>query len=287
VGVDKYNGYLELLSKTYVEAVSFLLQKYGPAQDDYFKEKSYRRFLNGEIKSITKGKTTRTNEGLYCHHIDENKWLKASDKEFVKNNKIPFDSQRKDRLVYCDLIEHGILHILIAKETSLEFGYPGFIAYLKTDIEEWYLDKKIPTLEWKRNCYKKAFLTPREAFEILKEMQSLIGVNYFSTLFDYYQEKRKQEEEREKRLQNIKQRRIAEKEEWIERAKKLHYKSPRDEIIAASYFIRIEYKDSSNVLNRNKLTTREKYISEMKKYTKEKILDELLIYIENLPRFVD
>ena len=100
--VDKYNSYLELLSKTYEEAVIFLLQKYGPAQDDYFREKSYQRFLNGEIKSITKGKTTRTNEGLYCHHIDENKWLKASDKEFVRKYQIPFESQRKDRLIYCD-----------------------------------------------------------------------------------------------------------------------------------------------------------------------------------------
>jgi len=118
-------------------------------------------------------------------------------------------------------------------------------------------------------------------------MQSIIEENYFSTLFDYYQEKRKQEEERKKVLQSIKQRRIPEKEEWIERAKKLHSKSPRNEIITASYFIRIEYKDSPDVLNGNRLTTREKYISEMKKYTKEKILDELLIYIENLPKIVD
>lgn len=39
--MDKYNGYLDLLSKKYDEAVSFLIQKYGPAQEDYFREKSY------------------------------------------------------------------------------------------------------------------------------------------------------------------------------------------------------------------------------------------------------
>lgn len=150
VGVDKYNSYLELLLKTYDEAVIFLLQKYGPAQDDYFREKSYKRFLNGEVKSIAKGKTTRTTEGLYCHHIDENKWLKISDKYFVEKHKIPFESQRKDRLVYCDLIEHSILHVLIAKETSVEFGYPGFTAYLRPDIEVWYLDKNVPHIEWKK-----------------------------------------------------------------------------------------------------------------------------------------
>lgn len=90
--VDKYNSYLELLLKTYAEAVIFLLQKYGPAQDDYFREKSYKRFLNGEVKSIAKGKTTRTTEGLYCHHIDENKWLKISDKYYVEKHNIPFES---------------------------------------------------------------------------------------------------------------------------------------------------------------------------------------------------
>lgn len=287
VEIGRCNGYLELLSKTYAEAVVFLLQKYGPAQDDYFREKSYQKFLNGENKSITKGKTTRTSEGLYCHHIDENKWLKASDKDFIRKYNIPFEAQRKNRIVYCDLIEHSILHALIAKETSLKFGYPGFIAFLRPDIEEWYLNKKIPNQGWKKNCYKKAFLNPQEAFEILKEMQRIIGKSYFSTLFDYYEEKRKQEEESKKRLQSIKQRRIAEREKWIEHTKKLHNKSPRNEIIAASYYIRIEYKDPADVFNRNRLTTYKEYISDMKKYSKEKILNELLIYIEKLPKIVD
>lgn len=69
--MDSYKEYLVLLSKSYEEANEVLLQKYGPAQDDYFREASYQRFMNGEIKSITKGKFSRTSEGLYCHHIDE------------------------------------------------------------------------------------------------------------------------------------------------------------------------------------------------------------------------
>ena len=64
--MNRYNEYLDLQSKTYAEAVDFLLQKYGPAQDDYFREKSYQRFMNREIKSISKGKISRTHEGLYC-----------------------------------------------------------------------------------------------------------------------------------------------------------------------------------------------------------------------------
>src|SRR5699024_220646 len=99
--MNKYKEYWNLLSKTYEEAVKFLLNKYGPAQDDYFREKSYQRFMNGEIKNITKGKFSRTKEGLYCHHIDQIKWLKVSDQYFVRKFNIPYEHQRKDKLVYC------------------------------------------------------------------------------------------------------------------------------------------------------------------------------------------
>lgn len=138
--MSNYEGYTYLLSRSYDEAVEILLQKYGPAQDDYFREKSYQRFMNQEIKNITKGKFSRTSEGLYCHHIDENKMLKISDQDFVKINTIPFDYQKKERLVYCDLIEHTILHVLIAKETSMELGHLGFFAFLAPEIEQWYLN---------------------------------------------------------------------------------------------------------------------------------------------------
>ena len=35
--------------------------------DDYYREKSYERFLNNEIKHITKGKYSRTNDGVFCN----------------------------------------------------------------------------------------------------------------------------------------------------------------------------------------------------------------------------
>lgn len=279
--VDNYKGYLELLSKNYNEAVVFLLQKYGPTQDDYFREKSYQRFIKGEIKSISGGKISRTNEGLYCHHISENKWSNMSDKSFIREYKIPFEFQKKDRLVYCDLIEHSILHVLITKETAFKFGYAGYLSYLRGLIEAWYLDETMPNQEWMKKCYNNSFLNPQEAFEILKEMQSGIGKSYFSTLFDYYEEIRKEEEEREKWLQNRKEIRIAERENWIERAKKLHSKSPRSEIVTASYFICIKHENETDVFNNNYIA-HEEYISKMKKFTKEKILEELLIYIEEL-----
>ncbi|WP_416150245.1 hypothetical protein ACM26V_04455 [Salipaludibacillus sp. HK11] len=44
--MSSYKEYKGLLSKTYDEVVEFLLQKYGSAQDDYFREKSYQKFMN-------------------------------------------------------------------------------------------------------------------------------------------------------------------------------------------------------------------------------------------------
>ena len=60
----------------------------------------------------------------------------------------------------------------------------------------------------------------------------------------------------------------------------LHHKSPRQDIVTVSYYIRIEYKnimDSFNPYSKFK-----EYDKSMKKYMKEEILDKLLVYIEGL-----
>lgn len=278
--MNSYKEYLDLLSMNYEEAVDWLLQKYGAAQDDYFKEYSYQRFMNGEIKNITKGKASRTNEGLYCHHIDETKWLKISDQNFVKEYNIPFENQRKNRLVYCDLVEHTILHVLIIKETSFEYGSAGYEAYLKKLIEEWYLDERIPNPEWMKKCYTKSFLEPQKAFDLIKEMQKVIGESYFNALVDYYDEKKKVEENVREWEERRIQRRIDERASWIEGAKQLHPKSPRQDIVTVSYYLRIEYK---NILDYfNPYSRFKEYDKSMKKYMKEEILDDLLVYIESL-----
>ncbi len=54
--IAKYNEYSQLLDATYWQAVAYLLNKYGAVTDDYYKEKSYTRFLNGEIKKYFKRK---------------------------------------------------------------------------------------------------------------------------------------------------------------------------------------------------------------------------------------
>lgn len=97
------------LKMTYDELVDYLLKKYGPAQYDYFRNESCKS---------KNSKVSRTNEGLYCHHIDENKAILLSNDKFAINN--PFEYQKANRLVYCNVLEHLILHIKIVEEPKNE-----------------------------------------------------------------------------------------------------------------------------------------------------------------------
>ena len=96
---------------------------------------------------------------------------------------------------------------------------------------------------------------------------------------DYFEEKKKREEQIQQWQEQRKQRRIEERERWIEVTKQLHYKSPRYDVVTASYFIRVEYKDVMDLSKQD--TTFKENDCEMKKYRKEEILDELLVYIKS------
>lgn len=214
--MKKKDEYLVLLSKTYNEVVEFLLKKYGAAEDDYYREKSYERFLRGEIKSITKGKFSRSMEGLECHHILENKFLNMTNSSFIKDQNIPFKYHKKEKLVFCDVVEHAILHTLIAKETSLEFGAPGYIVFLRPKIEDWYIQRIIPQKsKWHIACYDKAYITPEDAHDLLERMDSILSV----------------EQER------IKQKELEDKKRMISKGnfKNLNHDSSRHEIVRALY----------------------------------------------------
>jgi len=91
------------MSMPYETLVEYLLVKYGGAIGDYFS--------TPECKTKNK-KAVRTAEGLYCHHIDEDKGGNLSNPCSARRQ--PFEWQKKERLVYCNLLEHLILHIKIA-----------------------------------------------------------------------------------------------------------------------------------------------------------------------------
>lgn len=122
------------LAMNYNELVEYLLNKYGPAKYDYF--------CNESCKSKN-SKTSRTNEGLFCHHIDEDKAIMLSNDKFATIN--PWEYQKAERLVYCNVLEHLILHIKIVEEpknidaNEMEIqGIGGAICFLCPQINDFY-----------------------------------------------------------------------------------------------------------------------------------------------------
>ena len=90
---------------TYAQLVEYLQNKYGTAQFSYY--------CTPTCKSKNR-KVSRTSEGLLCHHIDEDKAILLSNSEYAIQN--PFDYQLPDRLVYCNYLEHLLLHVAIMRE---------------------------------------------------------------------------------------------------------------------------------------------------------------------------
>jgi hypothetical protein len=133
----------------YYSLVKYLQMKYGAVKYDYFTD---------DIKYLRDRRITRTMEGLYCHHIDEDKGDLLSEPTFAK--RAPFEWQKKERLIYCNLIEHLILHLKIIVlrqhgklDSSLavnkEFGYlTNGVKFICRNIQNLYLRKE--KIKWKR-----------------------------------------------------------------------------------------------------------------------------------------
>lgn len=119
---------------SYSDLVEYLLWKYGKVEGDYF--------VTEACKTKNK-KITRANEGLIVHHIDEDKAIMLSDTRWAVAN--PFEYQKADRLVYCNIMEHLILHIKIVEEpkpkgaNALEDqGIGGAVNFICPQLNDFY-----------------------------------------------------------------------------------------------------------------------------------------------------
>lgn len=288
----KLEYYTYLLTLSYDEAVISLLDKYGASKDDYFREKSYEKFLKNQIKSITSGKYKRTSEGLYCHHIAENKYLNLSNKNYISNNQYPFELHKKEKLVYCDLFEHLILHALIAKETDGNFGILGYNTYLYPMILEWYIGGVKPQKrEWLKKCYERAFLTPAETKNLLIKINLLLPKNLQNSGEIVYispEERQKQylvnkirrqkeEEERKKRqaLRKEQERKQRIKEFYLAYPNfeklNINFDIPRTKVISMLYDLKYS----------NRYKNKKEFNLAMKPIIKHKLLDELYLVISH------
>lgn len=128
---EEYAAELEM---DYNQLVNHLLRKYGSAKGDFFCTET----CASENKKIK-----RTSEGLFCHHIDEDKAINLSIHFHAIKN--PFEYQKAERLVYCNILEHLILHIKIdeapIKEKTSNVEYMvigGGVGNITKQINDFY-----------------------------------------------------------------------------------------------------------------------------------------------------
>lgn len=169
---EEQSDYNQMLSMSYDEIVKLLLKKYGAAKHDYFTDREC---------TIKNKLVSRTAEGLFCHHIDEDKAIMLSNDEYAARN--PFEYQKKNRLVYCNLLEHLLLHVKIAEEPrnpdANENELPGIggaINYLCKQLNDIYAGKN-PTEEWRKTVAAKVQDNFDDYIRILRHLWSVIEQN--------------------------------------------------------------------------------------------------------------
>ena len=157
------------LAMSYKELVNYLIKKYGKAQGDYF--------VNESCKTKNRN-ISRSKEGLLIHHIDEDKAIMLSDSRWAVNN--PFEYQKADRLVYCNILEHLILHIKIVEEPTPkgarlleDEGIGGAVNFICPQLNDFYNG-----YEYKRETDKIKFSLVADNFEdyinVLRYLRNIV-----------------------------------------------------------------------------------------------------------------
>ena len=100
---------------------------------------------------------------MFVHHIDEYRAIMLSNTEYAL--KYPFEYQKAERLVYCNYLEHLLLHIKITLEYGFEsswkknefVGFGGAFNFIIPDINDYFCGYQYKH-EWRI-----------KAFEIIKD----------------------------------------------------------------------------------------------------------------------
>ncbi|MDV3157533.1 MAG: hypothetical protein Q8760_02295 [Candidatus Phytoplasma australasiaticum] len=157
----KYSiSYMMLL--TYNQIIDILLDKYGEVPGNYFLDRKCTK-INEYIK--------RSSEGLQIHHIKENEMKGLSNPELAQ--KAPFSYQMEYNLVYCNLLEHFLLHCKIWDHSSnpLQFdvGQNG-AQILLNELEKIHFDNYWQNKNYKRKAAQKIFLRKKNFFNALDSL---------------------------------------------------------------------------------------------------------------------
>ena len=120
MNIQEYNN---IKDYTYDEYCAYLINKYGPATGPYFLDTYWTKTKKPQQPTTNK-KVTRTKEGLFLHHLQENHVASLSTPSVAATH--PYELQSAENLVPCDYLEHLLLHIMICEDPQpFEGEYVG------------------------------------------------------------------------------------------------------------------------------------------------------------------
>jgi len=116
--------------------------------------KDYCDYLNNKYDNYNK-------EGLFKHHFYENEKANLSNPEIAKYA----TKEERETIVYCNYLEHLLLHIMIGEQTDprKRLGLGGAITYIIPDIENYYNSN----IKKYKDSYYNCLIDNKELFDIL------------------------------------------------------------------------------------------------------------------------
>lgn len=111
--------------ESYLIYIDHLKEKYGKVPYSYFCNRDYKS---------RDTRNSRSKECLQIHHIYENLYAKLSDPKVCIRNCYNFVYQEPHNLVYCDMVEHYIIHLMIQYISKCWNGGCGFLYKDISDI---------------------------------------------------------------------------------------------------------------------------------------------------------
>lgn len=139
--------YEKIRDLTYEQYCKYLQIKYGIAEYPYFRE-----------NWVKNTRVTRTSEGLVIHHKYEDHAIMLGDINFAKLN--PYEWQLPENLIYCDYLEHLLLHIMICEHPSPNqnkkeaVGIGGIINFIVPELNDVY-SGWVTKQDWRMECHKR------------------------------------------------------------------------------------------------------------------------------------
>ncbi|MFI3250017.1 MAG: hypothetical protein R3Y07_03550 [Eubacteriales bacterium] len=155
--------YNEVATLSYLEYCDYLQEKHGVGKYD-FMTKSWNK----------NSKSTRTKEGLIAHHKFEDHAIMLSTKEFAMQ--CPFEWQLAENLIYCDYLEHLLLHVLICEspieeETFGTVGVGGVMNFIAPELNDLYSGWQT-NQPWRANCHELVAEDKAVYLEIIKRFKA-------------------------------------------------------------------------------------------------------------------